>query len=198
MNHILESYLSELTNSEWDGFIYHYQFDGKNMNKILSSGHLLPANRSKNPKTNKIYGDRAIKMKIEGSSKENSDLENAEIYWKLVYNHIYKPCLKKPYKNYGIYLTCLDLFKITNTLKFRFKFTLTDLKGDSVIQIGKNASKINSSSDIRKVANKFPNDKVKRIWEGPGLKFIKLPQIVNFSDFLKVNKNMVEEYKETK
>jgi hypothetical protein len=192
MNHILESYLTELNNSTWDGYIYHYQFDSKNMNKILSSGHLLPANKSKNPKTNKIYGDRSIKKKIEGSSKKNSDLKNAEIYWEHTYDYFYKSCLKKPYKNYGIYLTCLDLFKITDEFKFRFKFTLDDLKGDTVIQVGKNASKINNIHDIRKVINKFTDDKVKKIWKQPGLKFVKLPQIVNFSDSLKVNKNMVE------
>jgi hypothetical protein len=193
MNHIIESYLAELNNSTWDGYIYHYQFDSKNMNKILSSGHLIPANKSKNPKANKDYGDRAIKMKLDGSSKENSDFENAEIYWEHAYDHFYKPCLKKPYKNYGIYCTCLDLFKITDKLKFRFKFTLDDLKGDTVIQLGKNVSKINSSSDIKKVTNKFTDDKVEKIWKRPGLKFLKLPQIVNFSDSLKVNKNIVEE-----
>ena len=194
MNTILENYLRELTNSEWNGFIYHYQFNIKNMNRILSSGNLLPANKSKNPKTNKIYGDRAIILKVEGSSKNNSDLENAELFWNHAYDYLYGSALKKPYKNYGIYCTCLDLFQITDRFKFRFKFTLDDLKGDTVIQIGKKVSKINSSSDIRRVASEFTNDKVKKIWKTPGLKFIKLPQIVNFSDSLKVNKNMVEEY----
>lgn len=183
---------------KWDGFIYHYLLDFSDVDKILKSRKLYPINILKDPKIIKHYSNTAIEKKLEGASKDNSDIENAEITWKYFYDKFYKDILKKPYKNYGIYMTTVDLFSFDcgKNVRYRFKFTYDDIKGkDSIILISGRAKKINSKKDLKLAADIYSNDKlVERIWNtSKKFKFKRLPQIIVFSDYLNVNKSMLEE-----
>jgi len=174
--------------------IYHYVFDDKLIHKILSSGKLFPVNRIKDEKRIKDYANRALEYKLTGSNVNNSDIENAEIYWRHVYQEFYEPVIKKPYRNYGIYMTTIDLVGITS-VKYRFVFNFDDLDGDTVFQVGKNNIRLLNSENQLSIFNKpyLDHDKVKRIWDTTRkLKFTRLPQIVNFSDSIKVSNENLE------
>jgi len=180
----------------WNGYIYHYLLDFSDVNKILKSGKLYPIDELKDAKIIKFYSDLSISNKLEGSSEEKDDLENAEIHWKHFYDKFYKNVLKEPYKHYGIYMTTVDLFSFDNNINYRFKFIYEDLKNfKSVIQVSGKVKKINNSKDIELTANVYSNTNlVKRIWESTKrFKFKRLPQIVVFCDSIKIDKTMLEE-----
>lgn len=163
--------------------IYHYGFvnDEKIVN-ILKDGGLKPVNITRDPVALSFYENRKSNM-------------SPDEYFEFIYNKLYKPILKKPYKNYGIYMTCVDLFGITN-LKIRFKIPFDRLKGDTLIQVGGNVQRVKSEADIINVCRKFQDQKkVERIYNSYKFKFKALPQIINFEDFLPVSKNDMEIYK---
>lgn len=181
----------------WNGFIYHYLFNFSEVNKILKSNKLFSINILKDPEIVKFYSNLATSKKLKGVSKENSDIENAEIFWEYFYNKFYRDILNKPYSNYGIYMTTIDLFSFDCglDLKYRFRFSYNDIKGkDIIISISGKAKKVNSINDIKLAADIYSNNKlVERIWNTSNkFKFKRLPQIIVFSDYLKVNKSMLE------
>lgn len=175
--------------------IYHYLFDLSEKDKILKTKKLLPINILKDPKIVKIYSEMAIKNKLDGSSENNTDIENAELQWKYTYNKLYKNVLNKPYKNYGIYTTIVDLFSFDSGVKYRFKLSYNDIKDkESVIQVGGKVKIIKSIQDIIDVNKIYYNNKlVERIWnKSKFFKFKRLPQIVVFSNYINVNESMLE------
>lgn len=180
----------------WNGFIYHYLFNDDQLNKILKSGKILSADRVLNEKSILDYAKRAIDKKFPNASKKNTDLENAKIYWKRIYEERYEPITKKPYLNYGIYLTPLDLFQFDNNLKYRFRFNIFDLLKQStsiVMQIGAKRWLVKSEISIEKVMDYFQDYiKVEKLWNSSKLKFQRLPQIVIFTDSLSVDKYKLE------
>jgi hypothetical protein len=160
--------------------IYHYVFNMKNLNNILKMGKLLPINQLID--TNKDDYNVYIKRDIN--------------YLETTYNKFYKNILNKPYdNNYGIYLTPVDLFSFPNQLTHRFTFTINDLDlSKTVIKIRSNVQLL-TQKNLNQISLKYSNPKeIEEIYNSPSLKFILLPQIVTFSDYLKVSKNNLEIY----
>lgn len=163
--------------------IYHYGFyQDEKFKHILKDKALKPANLVRDPDTMARYENRISGM-------------NADEYWEHAYNYFYKPVVKKAYKNYGIYMTCLDLFGVIPSIKIRFNIPFERLKGDTVIQIHKNVKLVKSEKDIIDACKNFNADKIKDLWENSKFKFVKLPQIVNFSDSIPISKFDLEIYK---
>ena len=173
--------------------IYHYLYDEKSLSNILRDKKLMSISELLIPSNVKSYAKRAIDKKIPNANKDNTDIENANIYWKYVYNKFYYPILKSPYKNYGIYLTPLDLFQFENNLNLRIKINFKDLPKESLIQLGlNNVKKITSKNIILDVTKNFKDiNKVEKIYNESKLKFQKLPQIISF-DHINVSKDMIE------
>lgn len=161
-------------------YVFHYLYTQDYLKDILRYGKLLPINILKHSER---YNDYASRIKT----------NKAEDYFEEIYNKRYKPILKISYKNYGIYLTSLDLFPIDKKLKYRFKIPFSQISKDPlVLQIGADVVKLTSEKQIIEINKKFPLDKVRKIYNSSKFKFKKLPQIVDFADFIKVNKNMLE------
>jgi len=167
-------------------YIYHNLYNDKYLNIILKEGKLLPVNKLK------------LKERIADYEKRSKTGE-ADDYFEETYNKRYKQVLKEPYKNYGIYFTPLDIFKIDDKLKYRFKLRLIDLiqKGDRlVVQVGADVKKINSVDDVLKIMQKYVDEKiVKEIYNNSKLKYKRLIQIVDFEDSVEIDKSMLEEKK---
>jgi len=169
-------------------FVYHYIFkkNEKYIKEILRSGELLPVDyiKNKEPALDK-YEDR------EGFKDVNDELE-------YIYDEFYKPVLKKPYSNYGIYFTTVDLFAFPNDTVARFKVPISRLKGDNIVQLRKsNITKPEDAKDFKHKIEELQKDfndveKVEKIYNVAELKFQKLPQIVNFSGSVKVSKADLE------
>ena len=162
--------------------IYHYGLvnDEKIVN-ILKDRSLKPINITRDPVALSFYENRKPGM-------------SPDEYFEFIYDKLYKPILRKLYKNYGIYMTCVDLFGITN-LKLRFIIPYKRLKGDTIIQVGGNIKLVKSEQDIIDVCKNFQNqEKVKRLWNSYKFKFKALPQIINFEDSIPVSKNDLEIY----
>lgn len=180
----------------WNGFIYHYLFNENQVNKILKDGKLLPIDKIADKDKIKDYAERAIKKKFPGASKKNTDLKNAQIYWKHVYEEKYESIIKKPYENYGIYLTPLDLFQFDSGMKYRFRFSFYDLlkqSPDMIIGIGSKVWKVRTNASIEKAMVYFQDYvKVENLWKSSKLKFQRLPQIVLFAKSLPLDKNKLE------
>ena len=188
---VLESYLQEISNT--DVKIYHYLFIQETLNDILKSKKLLSVDETMTPDQIKMYSQRAIDKKIPGASKNNSNIENATLYWKYVYYKYHYPALRKPYKNYGIYTTPIDFFKFKNRLNIRISIDYKDLPKESIIQLGlHNVKKINSKDDILDVMKKFTDtNKVEKLFYSSKLIFEKLPQIISY-DSINVSRDMIE------
>jgi len=173
--------------------IYHYVFDEASLDKILKLGKLLPVNRNLSHERVYGYAERAISLKLKGVSEYNTPLENAEIYWKAAYNLFYRGALNKPYINYGIYFTPIDLAGIIK-IKYRFRLDFSKLTGDSVLQISRKVELIESGSRLLQLTKAYTNKvKNKELWDrAPGAHFKYLPQIVNFSNYIKVSRKDLE------
>ena len=177
----INQYIEEIsiTTVPWSGYIYHYIFNKDLLDKILRSGKLVPVNRLGDPKRLEHYKDRIPGLDAEG-------------FFKDFYNRVYKPVLKKPYRNWGIYMTPLDLSSFTD-LKYRFFFKVKDLPGDTVIQLRFKAHRVTSDADIARVMKNFEDiNKIKRLYKTSKFHFQSLPQVVNFSDEIKVSRRNLE------
>jgi len=173
--------------------IYHYLFDDESLNKILANKRLLPISTLILPNQIDDYSKRAISKKLPGIT--NDKINNANIYWEYMYNQFYRSILNQNYTgNYGIYLTPIDLFAFPNDLKYRICYTIDDLSKSTIIQVGKSyIKKLNSDTDIKLVMSKFQDPKhIEQLYKTSKLVFIKLPQIVTFSDYLPVTKSRIE------
>lgn len=160
--------------------LYHYTSE-QFVNSILKKGYLISI--SKLPKDH---------PEVEKYTKRLSSADPYE-YFENIYNTFYKNALNKPYNNdYGIYLTPLDLFTFQNNFSHRFAIPYKRIKGDIVIQIGKNVKKVNNENDIKNVLDKYTSEEVQRLWNKSKLRFLRLPQIVVFTDKIKVSKSDLE------
>lgn len=165
--------------------IYHYIFAGEeeNIKKILESGHLKPVNKLKNKEREEDYADRL----------NEDDRSDSEEYWENEYNKLYKDVVKLPYKNYGIYMTTLDLFSFPNETVARFVFNLNEIPEPRVVQVGADVELLKSEDQLSDVKEKFKDQKkVEKIWKESDLKFKKLPQVISFADGIKVNEDKLE------
>jgi hypothetical protein len=166
--------------AKWNGNIYHYVFEEKLLKQILKDGKLLPVNQSRNKKRLEHYASLEKGL-------------NADEYFEKVYNEKYKPVTGSEYKNFGNFMTPVDLVGIDENLKSRFVIPFSRLKGDTVIQAGSKVVKVESLKDIHKLADDFADpEKVKAIYEKQKFPFVKLPQIINFEDAIAITEKDLE------
>lgn len=177
----------------WTGNIYYYVFDQQKVKTLMSMKSILPIDKLNNPGQNAEYAKRATTNNLPGVSEENREYDNAKIYWKFIYDKFYKPVVKKPYRNYGIYLTPLDLFKFDSGMHFRLKIPYDSIKKfiknrDVVIAVGSKVKLITDIQDIVNVLSVYDNyDTVETIWKSSKLKFQRLPQIIVFADAIPIS-----------
>ncbi len=178
----------------WDGMLYHYIFDEHALRRILLSGKLLSTDLVPNPKVRNKYATKAMEKKLPGTSTENSDKENAQVYWKYMYDKLYAAQIGKPYSHYGIYLTPLDLFQFKNELSYRIKYDFNQIPGlPCAVQVDGWVKKVRTKDTVQQVMDKFTNyDQIENRWNTPGMKFKKLPQVVCFTSYLPVKKSNLE------
>jgi hypothetical protein len=116
---------------------------------------------------------------------------DADTYFEEMYDKFYKPVLKKPYRNYGIYTTTVDLIGIAD-VKYRIDIPLCYLDPEqTVIQIGADVKPF-SIKLWQEVTDRFSNKKdVKRLYDSSKLHFQRLPQVVTFVDALEVSRGNI-------
>lgn len=181
--------------------IYHYIY-GKSpaLKKILNTGFLYPINKIATEENTENYAKRAIDKKLKGASPNKTNIENATIYWKYIYDKFERNVLKKEYTNYGLYFTPLDLFPIDNKLNTRIKVPYSMIKknidkSEVTIQIGANVKLLKSKKQLVDVINYYRDlgdKKIKQIYDSSSLKFRRLPQVVMFIDKLPIKTKMIE------
>ncbi len=157
-------------------YTYHYLYDTKALKSILQKG-LIPVNKTKKS------------HKYREKYKGRNPGQTSDEYFKWFYDNRYKPILNKSYKNYGIYTTPLNL-NFVEVLKYKISIDIDDIINNSVIQMGPKVWKLSYSryDDIMKKINRID---VEKIYNKSRLHFQKLPQIVYFSDVLKIQKEQV-------
>ena len=177
----------------WAGNTYHYLFDTAKVKQLMGTKTILSADKLNDPARNSDYAKRAKSRNLPGFSEENSDFDNAKIYWKFVYDKYYKPVIKKPYRNYGIYLTPLDLFKFDSSMQYRVKLPYDSIKKfvknrDVIITVGSKVKILTDVQDIVNVLSSYNSyEEVEKIWKSSKLKFQRLPQIIIFADSIPIN-----------
>lgn len=171
----------ESFNSIYNEFLYFYIFNDRFLNNILNSGKIVPANIHKSTLDN-----------YKGSYDVNFD----DDFFKNVYNLFYKKILdNKPYKNFGIFLTTIDLFSFENDIKYRFKIPYNRIrKHDLIIGVNKHYKIVNDWEDIESVSIKFKDVKIiKDLFNKHSVrKFLELPQIIDFSGEISISMEDLE------
>jgi hypothetical protein len=121
---------------------------------------------------------------------------NADTYFKKTYNKFYEKIIDKPYKNYGIYLTPIDLFglDLKHKINSRILIPFERLKNaPTVIQVGYKVNLLTNQKDIDNILSLYSNkDKIEKIINTSKLAFIKLPQIVYFGDEIRFSHKDIE------
>lgn len=158
--------------------VYHYCYNGAMIDTILAEG-LKPVNLTRDPKELARYSER-----VEGG--------NPDEYFRNTYKQFYEKALNRPYKNYGIYMTTVDLGSIDPKIAFRIDVPLTSFdQSNTVIQLGAKVEKFTMKGWDR-ISREFADPKVvKKIYDSSKLKFKQLPQIVCFDDVIKIEKNHI-------
>ena len=166
--------------------------------KILSEGYLYSIDSliKKNPEMFqhiiKNYASRVSYNILKKYPKGLSDLEKAEIYWRLKSKNMYD-FLEKEYDNYGVFLTLFDYALLNESVDCYFKIPISMLDENySVlfINVGSQYYHVNEEN-CRKMLNRFPIEKVQNIMNSnKKLKHIGLPQIVSYKP-VKINKHML-------
>jgi len=181
----------------WDGGIFHYIHDDKLKNQIMWDSRLRPCNKTLDYNMTKRYAERAFVEKLSDASRDKTNVENARLYWKHAYDYFYLNVVKKPYKNYGIYMTTIDLFEaglgdFKYRLRLSYKYNLRG-KTNTVIQIGRDVKKVSSERHIAVIANKYTNpSQVQKLYKKSKFPYKYLPQVVNFSDYIDIDRSMLE------
>jgi len=175
VSHKYDLTINEATKTgTFSDYTFHYVYNADAIDKIKRTNSLLPVNRTRAKADLDVYASR-------------TESNNADVYFEEMYNKFYKPVLNRPYRNYGIYTTPLDLIGIAD-VQYRIDIPLADIDPDqTVIQIGSNVRKF-SYALWQEVTQQFADKKkVKQIYDSSKLHFKRLPQIVTFVDELPIN-----------
>jgi hypothetical protein len=171
---------------------YHYITDDK-IDVSSYGGELKAVDNLLNKEIQKAkykeYAARARQMKISNSGDNEKD---ALAYCHWIYNKLHKPVLKMDYKNYGIYLTPIDIWLYTKVYSTRIIIDiLTVNKETTLIQVGKKVKKF-SPEECKKQILLYNEQKIRECFTNSSRIFIKLPQIICFEESIKFNPAMVE------
>jgi hypothetical protein len=171
---------------------YHY-IENDKINVASYGGELRPVDGLLNKKIRKEaykeYAVRARQMEISNSANDEKDAL-AYFYW--MYNKLYKPVLKMDYKNYGIYLTPVDLWCCTKYYTTRVVIDLLKINTETaLIQVGERVKKF-SFKECRKQTLLYSKQKIEECLNNSFRIFMKLPQIICFEESIKFKPDDVE------
>jgi hypothetical protein len=109
-----------------------------------------------------------------------------------MYDKLYKPVLKTDYKNYGIYLTPVDLWSCTEYYATRIVIDLTTINTETaVIQVGDKVKRVSFNERERQTVL-YDERRIKKCLENSSRIFMKLPQIICFEESIKFKPGQVE------
>ena len=171
---------------------YHYISDDK-IDAAFYGGELRPVDNLLDKKIQKAeykeYAARARQMKISNSADDEKD---AAVYCRWIYDKLYKPVLKTDYKNYGIYLTPVDLWSCTEHYAARVVIDLSTINAETaLIQIGDKVKRF-SIEECGKQIFLYDERRIRKCLENSPRIFMRLPQIICFEESIKFKPNQVE------
>jgi hypothetical protein len=140
----------------------------------------------------KEYAARARQMKISNSV---SDEKDAAAYFRWMYEKLYKPALKAEYKNYGIYLTPVDLWFCTELYEARVVIDLSEINTETALIQVENRVKRFSVEECGRLVFLYDEGRIKKCLENSPRVFMKLPQIVCFEESMRFKPEQVERRK---
>jgi hypothetical protein len=171
---------------------YHYVTDDKT-DAASYGGELRPVDNLLDKETQKTvykeYAARARQMKISNFADDEKD---APAYFRWMYDRLYKPVLKTEYKNYGIYLTPVDLWSCTELYTARVVIDLSAINTETaLIQVGNRVKKFSVEECGRQVFL-YDGERIKKCLENSSRVFMKLPQIICFEESIKFKPDQIE------
>lgn len=170
-------------------YAYHYFANIDTANKIIESGKLksLSVLDINHPEREKYKG------------RPWGDMDDPTLY-----NQKYKSVIKKEFFTHGIYFTTVDLFTFPNKMIGRIKIPIKYLLkyGDVTFEHGPKSKVYNgvilvkNENDIRNEVTKYPTDgkKLSKLYFAKNKIYLfeNLPQIVLWSNYLPIRKDMIE------
>jgi len=161
--------------------LYYYVYNENLLENINKTGIILPSNKTKSDKTLALYAKR-------------TESGNPEDYYKDLYHKFYEKTVKKPYDNYGIWMTPVDIFTFAQFPVYRYHIDINLINGHTaVLQINNRVALLNTIDNISDLMKDFSTEaKCKKAWDDadPKYKFEKLPQVIDFSGPLDLMKSV--------
>jgi hypothetical protein len=195
----LAGFFSDKKRKEKKMALVAYHYISNEIDVASYGGELSPIEGVLNKKIKKEaykeYAVRARQMKISNSGDDEKD---ALVYFHWMYNKLYKPVFKTDYKNYGIYLTPVDLWCCTKHYAARVVIDLLKINTETaIIQVGKIVKKF-SLAECRKQALIYDKRKINECLKNSSLIFMKIPQIICFEESIKFKSDEVEKLEKYK
>jgi hypothetical protein len=176
---------------------YHYIRDDK-IDAASYGGELRPVDNLLDKEIQKtVYKEYAAHARQMEISNFADDEKDAAAYFRWMYDRLYKPVLKTEYKNYGIYLTSVDLWSCTELYEARVVIDLSAINAETaLIQVGNKVKRFSFEECGRQVFL-YDEGKIKKCLENSPRVFMKLPQIICFEESIKFKPNQVEKRERT-
>jgi hypothetical protein len=171
---------------------YHYISDDT-IDAASYGGELIPVDNLLRKKIRKeVYKEYAVRARQMEISNFADDEEDALTYCRWMYDKLYKPVLKTDYKNYGIYLTPVDLWSCTEHYATRIAIDPATINTETaVIQVGDKVKKF-SLEECKRQILLYDERRIKKCLENSSRIFMKLPQIICFEESIKFKPSQVE------
>jgi hypothetical protein len=171
---------------------YHYISDDT-IDAVSYGGELRPVDNLLRKKIRKeVYKEYAVRARQMEISNSADDEKDALAYCRWMYDKLYKPVLKTDYKNYGIYLTPVDLWSCIEHYATRIVIDPATINTETaVIQVEDKVKRF-SLEECKKQTVLYDKRRIKKCLENSSRIFMKLPQIICFEESIKFKPEQVE------